>query len=391
VAQGRDFGVGLRRNFGRLRGKTDGKLSDREIEERIQEDAAWRQFHQAALQGNIELPADSHITMDAGQLAKAGQPVRAGAVESLSSAGNPAMVAMGPVAEALGPVASRLVTAPVLRTAGRVVSTVGKGSGATALKGTKGILQGTLQGAVLSAPLLAAAQNAEQAASVVGGGAGLGAVGGAAEGLPSRKSYSYPSGPGGEPTGERNPSNYTYPERSPSLIGKDGARSAEPGPESTPGSGDAAAGPQGEAAIQGVRRNGTPFTVTDMRTWKPWLDAHKVSISLDSAEVKRTNPDGFGKFVYTKSDPASRIVLMDDPTRYEALHEFAHAIHRASMTPEEFSKIEPPAAEQWVYNWLRNTPGVWDSLSAQEQEHAMGYVHEKGGTAFGFLPKKEGN
>jgi hypothetical protein len=73
------------------------------------------------------------------------------------------------------------------------------------------------------------------------------------------------------------------------------------------------------------------------------------------------------------------------------MHESGHALHWSSMTPEEYADLKGPEKEQYVYNWLRSTPGVWDSLAPEEQEHAMGYIGDKQGKAFGFLNQKPGN
>ncbi len=202
--EGRDLGVGLWRNAQRLIGKTDANLSDREIEERIQNDAAARQFENAADQGDIE--RDSWLTgqgtMDADQLRQAGQPVRSGVIDSMSFMGNPATVLSHGAGELLGPTISRTVTAPVLRGTGKALMAVGEAAGKSSgalpaigrmvaeagteavpgavpragqsllEKGGKSMARQTMSGTANALPSMAAAQSPQEAAAALGGGLG---------------------------------------------------------------------------------------------------------------------------------------------------------------------------------------------------------------------------
>ncbi len=235
LVEGRNLAVGLGRNIGaldrylgRVSGMTNGKLSDREIEERIQSDAAWWQVHQGAESGDIERPGwvSGQGTMNAGQLARQGQAVRPDVIRDGSFAGNPATVLTAPLAEAVGPLVSRFVTAPVSKAAGRALATTERAAVPTGQSVLGNVARGTTQGAatgtVLSAPFVAAAQSPREAGQALGGGFGLGAVtGGVSGGLSSLKVPGLPV----DPISQRGPITAPAPADAPA----DPARMTNPG------------------------------------------------------------------------------------------------------------------------------------------------------------------
>lgn len=252
--QGGDLIHGGWRNLQRLFGKTDRTLSDAEIEDQIRHDAAHRAVQQHLMQGNVvegglgeQLGFGSvqRNTLTPEELQQKNAPINPQDVENESFLGNPATYAVAPVGEVVGPAVGKFVTAPVLKTAGKLATGTGEAvssllsrthatpvsflhglwshnpmvpaatfsakvaaehvlppagrllteageeaAGAApqvgqnlASKMVKSAAQGAVTGTAMSAPFVAAAQSPEEAGQAIGGGFGLGAALGAAGGV----------------------------------------------------------------------------------------------------------------------------------------------------------------------------------------------------------------
>lgn len=239
----RDLPTGLARNVARLFGKTDRTLSDQEIDERIQHDAAQKQVENEISQGNLAGPAAENYAQPE-TLAAQGTPVRPETVEAGSFIGDPTSYVIPGLVEAAGPAIGKAITSPVLQTAGKAISGAGQlaskalgghgllyggmyglfshnplaavggfaaevaarnvapylgrtlqeagaeaagtlppGVQNVATKALKAGAQGAVTGAAISAPFAAAAQSPEEAGSALGGGLGIGGALGAAGGV----------------------------------------------------------------------------------------------------------------------------------------------------------------------------------------------------------------
>jgi hypothetical protein len=71
------------------------------------------------------------------------------------------------------------------------------------------------------------------------------------------------------------------------------------------------------------------------------------------------------------------IVLGDNPTEYEALHELQHFNQFQELGPEAYSAQTTAEKEQYVFDSLESNH--WDSLNFEEQQHAIWYVNKSGG------------
>jgi hypothetical protein len=163
-----------------------------------------------------------------------------------------------------------------------------------------------------------------------------------------------------------------------SMPGVAPSQTAEVPPGDTKRSSTGAASSDGADAIGGMRNNGIPLDSSHIRAFKKWLDKVGIEFLMNSELVRKDKPKRLGMFQWRRTPP--RIVLMEDATLYEMLHEIGHASQwvRLGQKVEEYKKIPPPQREQYVYDWLRTNPEIWKVLSAEEQTHAMLYAHEKG-------------
>lgn len=130
------------RNLQRLFGKTDRTLSDQEIDDQIQHEAAKRAVLNEMRGGKIvEGGAGEPLgfgrvernTQTPEQLATSGTPVRPDVVESESFLGDPRTYALEPLAKVAGPAISKNLTAPILKAAGGTLE--GAGNLANAVTG----------------------------------------------------------------------------------------------------------------------------------------------------------------------------------------------------------------------------------------------------------------
>jgi hypothetical protein len=123
----------------------------------------------------------------------------------------------------------------------------------------------------------------------------------------------------------------------------------------------------GEDAIKRIRmrRNGISLDVSHIRAFSSWLKKNKIEFLMDTAEVKKNDPNDAGKFQWLRDPP--RIVLMEDATLYEMLHEIAHAVQFVTLGRPRFYDLKPADREQFVFNWLRETQGIWGILPRKNE------------------------
>jgi hypothetical protein len=126
--------------------------------------------------------------------------------------------------------------------------------------------------------------------------------------------------------------------------------------------------------------NGIPLDLSHIRAFRPWRKRNKIGFLMSTEEVQKGNPRRFGRFLPERK--SAKVVLMDDPTLYEALHEFAHAIHWVTVTGFKYMQLDSIVHEQFAFNWLRNTPGIWGILSKEERAHAREYIKSRGGVSY---------
>lgn len=248
AAQGADLVTNkIPRNIQRLFGKTDRTLSDQEIDDLIQHQAAYNSTIQDIQKGNLVegglvneglgIGRVQRNTKSPEELEKLGAPVDPEAVQNMSFVGDPTSYALLPAAEVAAPLISKGITAPILKAAGKVAETAAgplrfaknaysffsHGPLATALKystkaaeaaasgegrsflteagqeaagqalppvgqsifrkATKEAAKAAVGGTALSAPYVAGAQSPEEAAGAIGGGFGIGGAMGAFGGI----------------------------------------------------------------------------------------------------------------------------------------------------------------------------------------------------------------
>ncbi|EAC7253710.1 hypothetical protein AF087_04125, partial [Listeria monocytogenes] len=83
------------------------------------------------------------------------------------------------------------------------------------------------------------------------------------------------------------------------------------------------------------------------------------------------------------------IILKDNPTRYEVLHEVSHYIQYKNIgkgayktlprAGKTFDTKQFNAPEQFVYDMLSNNTRRWKSFTEAERMHANWYINNFGG------------
>jgi YD repeat-containing protein len=76
---------------------------------------------------------------------------------------------------------------------------------------------------------------------------------------------------------------------------------------------------------------------------------------------------------------AREVVLKSNPTQYEVWHELSHFRQYQQLGADAYSLQTRVQKEQFVFDMLENSPKRWQSLSFDQQQHAIWYIDDVGG------------
>jgi len=80
---------------------------------------------------------------------------------------------------------------------------------------------------------------------------------------------------------------------------------------------------------------------------------------------------------------SGRLVLRNNPTKYEVWHELGHFRQYQKLGKEAYLGLPRTrafnASEQFVFDLLENSPKRWNGLNFQQQQHAIDYIERIGG------------
>ena len=130
-------------------------------------------------------------------------------------------------------------------------------------------------------------------------------------------------------------------------------------------------------AIEGTGRlGGTLYPPVKLGQLDGYLAKRGITLKVGDEHLPYGKAGGFD---------ASRgeLLLRSEPTNYEVWHELSHFRQYQMIGREKYLKlprsIDFNAPEQFVFDMLENSPKRWNSLSYEQQRHAVDYIEWIGG------------
>jgi RHS repeat-associated protein len=127
-----------------------------------------------------------------------------------------------------------------------------------------------------------------------------------------------------------------------------------------------------ETDFMAGRLGGELYSADKLKKLESYLDRRGFKLQIGDEFLPAGKAGGFNATERT-------VMFRSNPTKYEVWHELSHFNHLRKTGPDAYIKLSPIQKEQYVFDFINNSPKRWGALNFDEQQHAIGYILRIGG------------